>query len=143
MGPADSDLTGYITGAGIVIVHIGGGDVQFDNFTVGGSIPPTSLPVISSPPFNQTNYTGSTASFSVTATTNGTTAGPTYQWRAATVGSSTYSSLTDGGQFSGTTSPTLVITSITSAANHKDYVVVVTDGAGLYNQRSARHFDCH
>jgi len=31
--PATADLTGYITGIGVVIIHTVHGDVQFDNFT--------------------------------------------------------------------------------------------------------------
>jgi hypothetical protein len=127
---ATANLTGYITGVGIVCIHDGGSTVNFDNYTVLGAIPPTALPVINSPPFGRTNYTGTMATLNVAATTNGTTAGLTYQWRAGTVGSGVFANLSDGGQFSGTTSSTLVISNVTSAANTKDYVVVVTDGAG-------------
>lgn len=127
---AAANLSGYITGAGIVSVHDGSSTHNFDSFTIAGAIPPTALPVINSPPFSRTNFTGTTTTFSVSATTNGVTAGLTYQWRAGTVGSGVYANLTDGGQFSGTTSSTLVISNVTSAANNKDYVVVVTDGAG-------------
>src|SRR5882724_889004 len=74
IGPAaTSNLTGNITGVGIVIRHITFGNPQFDNFTVLGTLPPTTLPVISSPPFSVTNYTGTAATFGVGATTNGTT----------------------------------------------------------------------
>ena len=127
---AAANLTGYITGIGIVCVHSGGSTVQFDNYTVLGAIPPTPLPVINSPPTSQTNYTGTTATFSVSATTNGSTAGLTYLWEAGTVGSGLYAPLSNDGQFSGVTSSSLVISNVTSAANHKDYVVIVTDGAG-------------
>ena len=128
---ATADLTGYITGIGVVITRTAQGDVQFDNFTVSGAIPPTALPVISAPPFSQTNYTSSTATFTVAATTNGTTVGLTYQWQTNTaVGSATWATLSDGGQFSGSSTATLTITNVTTAANHKDYRVIVTDGAG-------------
>jgi hypothetical protein len=127
---ATGDLTGYITGIGIVCTHAGGSTVQFDNYKVLGAIPFTLLPVINSPPSNSTNYTGTTATFSVSATTNGSNAGLTYQWKAGTVGSGVYANLSNGGQFSGVNSSTLVISNVTSAANHKDYVVVVSDGAG-------------
>ena len=128
---ATADLTGYITGVGVVITRTAQGDVQFDNFAVSGAIPPTALPVISSPPFSQTNYTGSTAMFTVAATTNGTTVGLTYQWQTnTTVGSGTWATLSDGGQFSGSGTAALSIANVTAAANHKDYRVIVTDGAG-------------
>jgi len=127
---ATANLTGYITGIGIVCVHSGGSTVQFDNYTVLGAIPPTPFPVINSPPSSRTNYTGTTATFSVSATTNSSTAGLTYLWEDGTVGSGIYAPLSNGGQFSGVTSATLTISNVTSAANHKDYVVIVTDGAG-------------
>jgi hypothetical protein len=131
IGPAaTNDLAGYITGVGIVCVHTGNSTMQFDNFTVLGAIPPTTLPVINSPPTGVTNFTGTTATFSVSATTNGSTAGLTYQWKAGTVGSGVYANLSNGGQFSGVTNNQLRISNVTSAANHKDYVVAVTDGAG-------------
>jgi len=129
-GPAPSNLSGYITGAGLVCVHTGGGTHNFDNFTVLGAIPPNALPVINAPPFSTTNYTGNTVAFNVAATTNGTTAGLTYQWMYGTVGSGIYSPLSNSGQFSGVNTSTLTISNVTSAADHKDYVLVVTDGAG-------------
>ena len=128
---ATADLTGFITGVGVVYIHITSGDGQFNNFTVSGAIPPTVLPVISSPPFSQTNYTGSATTFIVAATTNGSTAGLIYQWQTNTaVGSAPWATLSDGGQFAGSGTATLSITNVTAAANHKDYRVIVTDGAG-------------
>jgi hypothetical protein len=128
---ATADLTGFITGVGVVYIHITSGDGQFDNFTVSGAIPPTTLPVISAPPFSQTNYTGTTATFTVAATTNGSTAGLTYHWQTNTaVGSGTWGTLSDGGQFSGSGTANLSVANVTTAANHKDYRVIVTDGAG-------------
>ena len=124
-------MSGYITGVGIVITHDSSSTLQFDNYIVLGTIPSTAFPVISSPPFSVTNYTGTTATFSVTATTNGSTAGLSYQWQANTaVGSGTWANLSNGGQFSGVTSNVLMIANVSTAANHKDYRVIVTDGAG-------------
>jgi hypothetical protein len=129
--PATADLTGYITGIGVVIIHTVHGDVQFDNFTVLGAIPFTPLPLISAAPFSQTNYAHSTTTFIVAATTNGQTAGLTYQWQTNTaVGSTNWATLSNGGQFSGSGTAILSITNVTAAANQKDYRVIVTDGAG-------------
>jgi hypothetical protein len=128
---ATADLNGFITGIGVVITRTAQGDVQFDNFTVLGAIPFTPLPLISSPPFSQTNYAHSTTTFTVAATTNGSTAGLIYQWQTNTaVGSGTWATLSDGGQFSGSGTATLSIANVTAAANQKDYQVIVTDGAG-------------
>ena len=125
-----SDLTGNITGAGVVAVHSTSSTVQYDNFTITGQQTPVVLPVINSQPSSTTNFGGETAAFSVSATSNGVSAGLTYQWRAGTVGSGIYANLSNGGQFSGVTSSALIISNVTSAANHKDYVVVVSDAAG-------------
>jgi hypothetical protein len=128
-----SPLTGFITGGGILVNHPTHteGNFQFNDYVVLGAIPPTNVPVINAPPFTRTNYTGTTATFTVEATTNGSTAGLTYQWEDGTVGSGgPYTPLSNGGQFSGVTTPTLTITNVSSAANHKDYIVVVSDTAG-------------
>jgi len=132
VGPqATANLTGYITGGGFVSYWtVSGDNIQFNYYTVLGAIPPTPLPVINSPPVTQTNYSGTAATFTVSATTNSVTTGLTYQWMSGTVGSGIYSPISNGGQFSGATSPGLTISNVVNPANHKDYVVVVTDGAG-------------
>jgi hypothetical protein len=128
---ATNNMTGYITGIGIVCQHTAGSTVQFDNYTVLGAIPPSILPVISSPPVSTTNFTGTTATFSVSANSNGVASVLTYQWQTNTaVGSTTWSNVLNGGQFSGVNTATLSIANVTTAANHKDYRVIVTDGAG-------------
>jgi len=87
--------------------------------------------VISSPPFSQTNYNRLRHNIHRGGNTNGSTAGLIYQWQTNTaVGSATWATLSDGGQFSGSGTATLSITNVTAAANHKDYRVIVTDGAG-------------
>jgi hypothetical protein len=129
--PASAPLTGYVTGGGLVSYWtVSGDNIQFNNYTVLGAIPPTPLPVINSPPVTQTNYTGTAATFNVSATTNGLTTGLSYLWMSGTVGSGIYSPLSNGGQFSGVTTPDLTISNVANPANHKDYVVVVSDGAG-------------
>ena len=126
---ATNDMTGYITGIGIVINHTAGSTVQFDNYTVLAAVPPSFAPVISSPPVSVTNYTGTTATFSVSANSNSVTAGLIYQWQTNTaVGSTTWANVFNGGQFSGVTNPTLSIANVSAAANHKDYRVIVTYG---------------
>lgn len=127
---ATNNLTGYITGIGLVVTRSGGVTLQFDNYSVLGALPFSPLPVISSPPFSTTNYTGTTATFTVAANSNGVSSVLSYQWQTNTaVGSSTWGNLSNGGQYSGVTLPTLSIANI-SAANHRDYRVIVTDGAG-------------
>jgi hypothetical protein len=130
VGPgATNDLVGYITGIGMVCTHTGGSTLQFNNYTVLGAIPPSVLPVISSPPFSTTNYTGTTATFNVAANSNGVTAGLIYQWQTNTaVGSSTWANVGNGSKFSGVTSATLSVFNVSAATDHKDFRVIVTDG---------------
>ena len=132
IGPAATGtLVGYITGIGIICTHTGNSTIQFDNYTVVGAMPPIPVPVINSPPFSQTNYTGTAATMSVAAVnTNDTTAGLEYQWKSGTVGSGVYANLSNIGQFSGVNTATLTISNVTSAANHKDYIVVVSNSNG-------------
>jgi hypothetical protein len=78
----------------------------------GGDLPPT----ISAEPVSQTLYAGRTATFTVTAV--GTS--PQYRWRKGGV------PLSDGGNISGATTPTLTITNV-SAANEGVYEVLITN----------------
>jgi hypothetical protein len=126
---ATNDLTGYITGIGMVCTHTGTSTLQFNNYTVLGAIPPSLYPVISSPPFSTTNYTGTTATFNVAANSNGVTAGLIYQWQTNTaVGSTTWANVGNGSKFSGVTMPTLSVSNVSAATDHKDFRVIVTDG---------------
>jgi hypothetical protein len=83
-----------------------------------------SLPTIDTPPTGQAVAQLSTTTLSVAAT-----GGLTYQWQAGAVGSGVYTNITNGGQFSGATTPNLVITGF-RVGNEADYVVVVSNGAG-------------
>jgi hypothetical protein len=129
-GGASADLTGTITGAGIVCVHSGNSTHNFTDFAIGGSQATRLKPMITYPPFGQTNYSGATATFTVSAlATNGSSAGLQYQWLSAPVGGSSYTVLNNGGQISGATSDTLRIANLTSA-NQLDYFVRVYDSSG-------------
>ena len=84
-------------------------------------------PYIITPPANQTNYVGQSASFSVTA---GGLTPFSYQWAAGTTGSGgPYTNLSAGGQFSSVTNSTLTISSLV-ATNALDYVVIVSNSVG-------------
>jgi len=129
IGPvATNDLTGYITGIGLVTLNHGV-TLQFDNYTVLGAIPPNPLPVFSGLPQPATNYTGTTQTFAAVATSNGVASAVTYQWMSRPVTGGAFVNLTNAGQYSGVHSSTLVISNITSA-NHREYAVIATDGAG-------------
>ncbi len=126
---ATSDLSGYITGVGIVCVKNGLATHNFDNFLIAGTVPFTTLPVINAAPAGQTNNSGTTATFTVSAGTNGSVAGLTYQWLARPTGNGNFTSLNNGGQYSGATSYSLSVSNVTST-NNQDFIVIVSDGAG-------------
>lgn len=83
-------------------------------------------PVISLQPASQFLYAGQTATFRVAG---GGTEPLTYQWKKGAVGSGVYANLTDGGNVSGATTATLVISNI-SAADQMDYVVTLANSLG-------------
>ena len=83
-------------------------------------------PSVAVPPVSTSLYQGQTAQFT------GLAAGSeplTYQWQAGAVGSGVYTNIVDGGQFSGSSSPTLTVSGL-DLPNALDYVVVVTNSAG-------------
>jgi hypothetical protein len=81
----------------------------------------TSAPAITAQPQNVTTSSGSSASFSVTATGNPT---PTYQWQKG------------GANISGATSATYTIASVQSS-DAGNYTVVVTNSAGTVTSSAA------
>lgn len=89
----------------------------------GGS---TSFPArIAIQPVTQYLYRGQTAQFRVIA---GGAEPLRYQWKAGAMGAGTYTNLTDGGRFSGCTTPELTIANATEADN-ADYIVTVQSGS--------------
>ncbi len=89
----------------------------------GGFLPPG----ISTQPSSLTLYAGKTATFNVNAV--GTS--PAYQWRTNGV------AVNDGGNLSGSTTPTLTITNIGSS-NALTYDVVITNAVGSITSSVAR-----
>jgi hypothetical protein len=127
-GVATNDLTGYITGIGLVVTHSGGTTLQFNNYSIVAAIPPSPCPIISSPPFSTTNYTGTTATFNVAANSNGVSSVLSYQWQTNTaVGSTNWASVGNGSKFSGVTTATLSVSNVSAATDHKDFRVIVWD----------------
>src|ERR1019366_2156633 len=87
---------------------------------------PMGTPAINTQPTNQTLSAGQTASFTVSV---GGNAPLFYQWRAGGTNSGGYTNLTDGGQFSGSTTSNLAIANVTSN-NVANYLVVITNSLG-------------
>jgi len=126
-GPATADLSGYITGAGLVIQHVvGSSSVNFDNFTISATS--SCLPALSVEPTTTTNYPGTTATFIAEFLVSRPI--PTsLQWMGGAIGSGVYTNLSDGGQISGSTSSVLQISNVMSA-NQLDYVLVGSNECG-------------
>ncbi|HVU33786.1 MAG TPA: immunoglobulin domain-containing protein [Opitutaceae bacterium] len=86
----------------------------------------TLAPSFTTQPANQIVPLGGNASFTVGVTGVPT---PTLQWQVSTDGGTTWTPLSDGGQYSGTGSPTLTITGVTSNLNAAQYECVATNSA--------------
>jgi hypothetical protein len=81
-------------------------------------------PVITGGPANRTITAGQTTTFAVVAEGN---PAPTYQWQVSTNGGTSFTNLTDGAPYSGTTSATLTVTEATTSLNGARYRAVVTN----------------
>jgi subtilisin-like proprotein convertase family protein len=79
------------------------------------------LPAVTVPPSNLTICAGGTATFAVTATG----AGITYQWQESTNGGITYTTITNGGAYSGANTNTLTIANVPATFNNNRYRVVI------------------
>ncbi len=89
----------------------------------------SNAPLISSQPSSRTNSAGSTATFSVTAEGSPLS----YQWEKSGV------AMSNGGNVSGVTSPTLTISNV-SQSDAVNYTVVVNNGSGSVTSSPARLF---
>ena len=80
---------------------------------------------ISDQPTDQTVVVGNNGSFSVTASNI-----DTYQWQVSTDGGSNFSSIADGGEYTGTSSANLIITTPDSTKDGYIYRVLVSNSTG-------------
>jgi len=123
-----ADVGNYI-GASFITAHVngdGGGNTWsgFDDFSLVLQ-PPGAAPVITTPPASQTQVLGSTMTLTVAAAGSGLN----YRWQAGVTGSGIYTNLSNGGQFSGATSASLVITNF-QVGNQGDYIAIVSNSGG-------------
>jgi len=115
-----SNLSGNITGAGLVFANTGSGGVNIDNFLITTDTVPAIPPVVQVPPLSQTAYAGAGVSFAVVATGTQPLA---YYWQSNGV------PLVDGGRFSGTGTNVLTILNV-SANDQAAYSVIVSNSVG-------------
>ena len=123
-----ADIGKYI-GVSYVTAHVNGDNKGttwsgFDDFSLVIQ-PPGSAPVIATPPASVTQVLGSTVTFTVAASGSGLN----YRWQAGATGSGVYTNITNGGQFSGANTASLVLTNF-QTGNQADYVVIVSNSGG-------------
>ena len=85
-----------------------------------------TLPVFSVNPANQSVTAGGNVTFTVAASGLPT---PTYQWQVSTDGGTTWSPVSNGGVYSGATSPSLTITGATAGMNSFEYEALAVNAA--------------
>ena len=112
-------VTGVTTGTATVVYTIG-------TCSVSTPITVISTPTISVNPANASTNTGGTANFSVTAL-NGPTS---YTWQVSTNGGGSWTTVTNGGVYSGATTATLTITGATLGMNGYLYQASATNACG-------------
>ncbi len=119
-GPAGSNLTGDITGAGLVFVYTGEGNFNIDNFAVTTNAVAPTAPTITFSPWSQTVYTGGGVSFAVNATGTKPFA---YYWQKDGA------PLSNGAKISGANSNIITILN-TRSSDAGQYSVIVSNSAG-------------
>ncbi len=88
---------------------------------------PPIAPYVIADPSDQIVVIGNNTTFSVVADGAPT---PTYQWETSSDGGGTWTSLTNAGQFSGVTTPTLTITGATSPLDTHKFRAVIHNSTG-------------
>ena len=124
-GPVSGDLSGQITGVGIVAALIGSGSWDYNNLLITSISNTVTLPpILVAPPLSQTAYVGAGVSFAVSASG---TAPFTYQWWSNGV------PIVNGGRISGANNSVLTIMNITAADSGTSYSVIVSNSGGCFD----------
>lgn len=113
-------VTGVATGTATVVYTLP------TTCSISTPITIVTTPTISVNPVNATTNAGGTANFSVTAL-NGPTS---YTWQVSTDGGGSWTTVTNGGVYSGATTATLTITGATLAMNGYLYHASATNACG-------------
>jgi len=96
--------------------------------------PVASPPTISTQPANTTVLAGTSATFTISATS---TLPPTYQWQVSSDGGATWGILNDNSTYAGSATATLTIDNATVDLSGYDYQAIVTNSAGTATTASA------
>jgi hypothetical protein len=105
-----------------------GADGPSNVTTTAATLTVDIAPVVSINPTSATINAGGNASFTSSATGTPT---PTQQWQVSTDGGETFTNITDGGVYSGSTTGTLSISGGTADMTGCEYQDVFTNGAGI------------
>ncbi len=125
LGPRSQNLYGFAEGNGVRVLTGPVGMVL-----VSGT-PELS---ITAQPTNSNISTGGIATFSAGVTGQST---PTFQWQRKLAGSSTWSELSDGGAFSGTSTATLTITGTTLDMSGDQFRLIAANDGGSVTSEAA------
>jgi hypothetical protein len=97
------------------------------------ALTPTPL-TITTQPMSQIVTLGNSAMFSVLV---GSGSGPTYQWQRRPSGGTTWTNLSDNATYSGSTTATLTVNSVTTAMNGDSFQCVVANANGSVTSNAA------
>lgn len=93
-----------------------------------------NAPVITAQPTSASVPAGTNATFSAAASGN---PNPQFQWQRLPAGSTTWSNLTDGGNYSGTSTATLTVSSTTTGMNSDQFRTLVTNSIASATSNAA------
>ena len=117
-------LSSLNPGDAVVITIVTTGTACYANGTGSCTAQACTAPTITTQPLDQTVCASSSTTFNVTAT-----GASGYQWEISTDGGSTFTTLNDGGVYSGTTTSTLSISNCTGL-NSLQYRAVIAESIG-------------
>ena len=138
LDPTSGLLTGIPTGIGtspyvftVTATNLAGSVTQSFTLTV---LPVGALPVFTTQPTNQTATISQAATFTVVAT--GLPA-PTYLWQRQAVGTTGFVNLTDSGNYSGSTTASLVVSNVTTGMTGDQFQCIATNTGGSATSTAA------
>lgn len=94
----------------------------------------TNTITIKTQPVSQSVFSGLGGVFTVSATSQFAL---TYQWQTLAPGTSTWTNISDGGNFSGTATASLSVVNVTTSMNGEQFRVVISDGSQVASTSTA------